>query len=64
MAQKLTHIDKDGEAKMVDVSEKKETERVAIAAGKITMKPGTLNLIQQGGVKKGDALSVARLAGR
>ena len=63
MAQKLTHIDKDGEAKMVDVSEKKETERVAIAAGKITMKPGTLNLIQQGGVKKGDALSVARLAG-
>lgn len=63
MAQKLTHIDKDGEAKMVDVSEKKETERVAIASGKITMKPGTLNLIQQGGVKKGDALSVARLAG-
>ena len=63
MAQKLTHIDKDGGAKMVDVSEKKETERVAIAAGKITMNPGTLNIIQQGGVKKGDALSVARLAG-
>ena len=63
MAQKLTHIDKDGEAKMVDVSEKKETERVAIASGKITMKPETLNLIREGGVKKGDALSVARLAG-
>ena len=63
MAQKLTHIDEDGEAKMVDVSEKKETERVAIATGKITMKPETLYLIQQGGIKKGDALSVARLAG-
>ena len=63
MAQKLTHIDENGEAKMVDVSEKKETERVAIATGKITMKPETLNLIQQGGIKKGDALSVARLAG-
>ncbi|MEC9022540.1 MAG: cyclic pyranopterin monophosphate synthase MoaC [Pseudomonadota bacterium] len=63
MAQKLTHIDTDGEAKMVDVSEKRQTERVAIAAGKITMKPETLNLIQQGRVKKGDALSVARLAG-
>ena len=63
MTQKLTHIDADGEAKMVDISEKKETERVAIAIGKITMKPETLNLIQQGKVKKGDALSVARLAG-
>ena len=63
MTQKLTHIDADGEAKMVDVSAKKETERVAIAIGKITMKPETLNLIQQGKVKKGDALSVARLAG-
>ena len=63
MIQKLTPIDADGEAKMVDVSEKKETERVAIAIGKITMKPETLNLIQQGKVKKGDALSVARLAG-
>ena len=63
MIQKLTHIDADGEAKMVDVSDKKETERVAIAIGKITMKPETLNLIQQGRVKKGDALSVARLAG-
>ena len=63
MLQKLTHIDAYGEAKMVDVSEKKETERVAIAIGKITMKPETLNLIQQGKVKKGDALSVARLAG-
>ena len=52
MAQKLTHIDEDGEAKMVDVSEKKETERVAIATGKITMKPETFNLIQQGGIKK------------
>ena len=63
MTKKLTHIDADGEAKMVDVSEKRQTERVAIAAGKITMKPETLNLIQQGRVKKGDAMSVARLAG-
>ena len=55
MAQKLTHIDKDGEAKMVDVSEKKETERVAIASGKITMKPRTemLDLVLVDGEAKG-----------
>lgn len=63
MNRKLSHIDADGEAKMVDVSGKKKTDRVATAIGKIKMKPETFNLIQHGGVKKGDALSVARLAG-
>ena len=59
----LTHFDKKGQAVMVDVSAKAETERVAIAKGSVTMAPATLALIREGGVKKGDVLSVARLAG-
>lgn len=60
---RLTHFDAEGKAVMVDVSDKAETERVATARGSITMQPETLALITSGGVKKGDVLSVARLAG-
>ncbi len=60
---KLTHIDDQGDARMVDVSEKAETLRVATAVGRVAMQPATIALIEQGGVKKGDVLSAARLAG-
>lgn len=60
---KLTHIDDQGNAVMVDVSPKDETERTATARGRILMQKSTLQLIQDGGVKKGDVLSVAQLAG-
>jgi cyclic pyranopterin monophosphate synthase len=59
----FTHFDKEGKARMVDVSDKAETERVATAMGSVLMQPATLALIKDGGVKKGDVLSVARLAG-
>ncbi len=60
---KLTHIDDKGAAKMVDVSDKDVTERIATASGRVTMAPATLKLIKQGEMKKGDVLSVAKLAG-
>jgi len=60
---KLTHLDADGKASMVDVSLKAETHRRAVAKGRITMNAETLALIQEGGLKKGDVFSVARLAG-
>ena len=60
---RLTHFDETGAAVMVDVSDKAETERVATATGSILMAKATLDLILAGGVKKGDVLSVARLAG-
>ena len=59
----FTHFDKEGKARMVDVSDKAETERVATAKGSVIMQPTTLALIKEGAVKKGDVLSVARLAG-
>jgi cyclic pyranopterin phosphate synthase len=59
----LTHFDGEGNAVMVDVSAKAETERVAVARGSVFMKPDTLALIQGRGMKKGDVLSVAQLAG-
>ena len=59
----LTHLDDAGRDRMVDVSAKDETERVAVAAGSVLMQPATLALIQSGGVPKGDVLAVARLAG-
>jgi len=59
----FTHFDKEGKARMVDVSDKAETERIATADGSVIMQPATLALIRDGGVKKGDVLSVARLAG-
>ena len=59
----LTHFDERGNAAMVDVGDKEITERTATAAGTVTMDPATMQLIVDGGVKKGDVLSVARLAG-
>ncbi len=59
----FTHFDAEGKAVMVDVSAKADTERTATAAATVLMQPETLALIMQGGVKKGDVLSVARLAG-
>ncbi len=60
---KLTHLDDDGNAVMVDVSDKDATERTATAKGSVLMAAETMALIRAGGVKKGDVLSVAQLAG-
>jgi cyclic pyranopterin monophosphate synthase len=60
--QSLTHFDAKGSAHMVDVGAKPSTHRVAIASGRIVMKPATLRLIAAGGAKKGDVLGVARIA--
>lgn len=62
-APKLTHIGASGEAHMVDVAEKAETVRVAVAEGFVRMKPETLTLIREGNAKKGDVIGTARLAG-
>jgi len=59
----LTHFNQAGEAHMVDVGDKAVTDRVAIAAGMISMLPATFDLIEQGGHKKGDVLGIARIAG-
>lgn len=59
----LSHIDESGQARMVDVSQKPDTERIAIAAGEVLMRPDTLALIRAGAIKKGDVLSVAQVAG-
>jgi cyclic pyranopterin phosphate synthase len=63
MAHRLTHLDDEGKAAMVDVSAKPETGRIATAKGSVIVAPETLKLVMAGGVKKGDVLSVARLAG-
>lgn len=63
MTQQLTHIDAEGDARMVDVSEKAETKRTAIAEGFVAMRPETLAVIQSGSAKKGDVLAAARIAG-
>ncbi len=60
---KLTHINDDGYAKMVDVSEKSETKRVARAVGEIHTTAETIDLITNGQIKKGDVLAVAQVAG-
>ena len=60
---RLTHFDEQGRAAMVDVSAKAETERVAVARGRVVMLPATLERIREGQVGKGDVLGVARLAG-
>ncbi len=59
----LTHFDAEGRAHMVDVSDKAQTERVAVARGAVEMAPETLALIVEGRAAKGDVLAVARLAG-
>lgn len=60
---RLTHIDERGQAKMVDVGGKPDTEREAIARGTVRMEPGTLAMIASGSAPKGDVLAVARIAG-
>jgi len=60
---RLTHIDEAGRARMVDVSQKPETAREAVATGRIRMKPETLALALGGGGKKGDVRAVAEIAG-
>lgn len=60
---RLTHLDADGNANMVDVSEKAVTSREATARAEVRMLPETLKLITEGGHKKGDVLAVARIAG-
>ena len=62
-ASALTHIDARGEARMVDVSAKPATERIAVAEGRVIMSKATLALIESGDAKKGDVLGVARVAG-
>lgn len=59
----LTHIDNKGDVRMVDVSQKPDTERIAVAEGFISMQPETLELITSGTAEKGDVLACARIAG-
>jgi cyclic pyranopterin phosphate synthase len=61
--QKLTHFDENGAARMVDVASKQETDREAVAEGRISMQPETLSLILDRKVAKGDVFGVARIAG-
>lgn len=62
-ARKLTHLGKQGEAHMVDVSAKAATQRIAVAEGRVVMTKPTLDLVLAGNAKKGDVLGAARLAG-
>lgn len=59
----LSHLDKSGRVQMVDVGEKPDTERVAVAKGEVTMQPETLRLIAEGSAPKGDVLTTAQIAG-
>ncbi len=59
----LTHLDKEGNAQMVDVGQKAETERIAMASGIVRMRPETLDLILRGEMKKGNVFASARIAG-
>jgi cyclic pyranopterin phosphate synthase len=63
LSAQLTHLDEHGRARMVDVGAKPDTERVAVAQGRVLMQPETLALIRAGGVAKGDVLTVAQIAG-
>jgi len=63
MADRLTHLDETGAARMVDVSGKEVTTREAVAAGRVLVSPDVVALLRGAGVPKGDALAVARLAG-
>ena len=63
MSQKLSHVNEHGEASMVDVGAKDDSERLAIARGRVLMAPETLALILEGQMKKGDVLTTAKLAG-
>jgi cyclic pyranopterin monophosphate synthase len=60
---RLSHLDEAGQVKMVDVGAKPETERVAVAGGEVHLQAETIHLIRQGLMKKGDVLTVAKIAG-
>src|SRR5665648_858460 len=59
----FTHLNEEGRARMVDITQKNDTNRVAVAQGKIRMQPATLQAIQNGVIKKGAVLAVAQVAG-
>jgi len=61
--EKLTHLDESGRARMVDVGEKANTQRAAVAAGEVLMRRETYEAIRAGNMKKGDVLAVAQIAG-
>lgn len=63
MSDNLTHLDEQGRANMVDVGDKPDTQRIAIAEGAVYVQPETWRLIEAGQMKKGDVLTIARLAG-
>ena len=63
MSDELTHLDEQGRADMVDVGHKPDTERLAVAEGAVYVQPETLRLIKEGNMKKGDVITVARIAG-
>ena len=63
MSKKLTHLDEQGRARMVDVGHKPDTERIAVARGEVHMRSETLDLIRAGQIQKGDVLTVAQIAG-
>lgn len=63
MQNKLTHLDDQGRASMVDVGQKPDTERIAVARGEVHMLKATLDLIRAGQIKKGDVLTIAQIAG-
>lgn len=60
---RLTHLNSSGQARMVDINQKADSEREAVARGRVIMKPTTLEQIKSAGLKKGDVLAVARVAG-
>jgi cyclic pyranopterin phosphate synthase len=59
----LSHVSSTGEAKMVDISDKSDTVRVAVASGRVLMKPETMTAIKSASLKKGDVIATARIAG-
>lgn len=63
MTDRLSHVDEQGRARMVDVSAKPDTRRVAVAEGRVRMRPETADLVRQNAIAKGDVLTVAQVAG-
>jgi cyclic pyranopterin phosphate synthase len=63
MSESLTHFNHQGRARMVDITEKQVTERIAVVRSRVTMKPETLERIKEGRIGKGDVLAVAQVAG-
>lgn len=62
-AKELSHFNEEGRSRMVDVGDKEDTARIAIAEGEVVMRPETLRLINEGKISKGDVLAVAQVAG-